>query len=561
MSEPTPEPPLGPSFEPPAGWTPPPAAVVASDVPPPDPGAPPGEPETPPEKLTERPHPLTPLIRGWIVLLAVVFAVGREFIPDGSESDGRLPPLEFLFSGIGAVVVIAGLAGFLSWRFTRFVVDADELRIDSGWIVRTSQRIAFERVQSIDVVQPFAARFFQLAELRIDIGGGESAQLRYLSLRRAYELRDYLLARARGHRDAQATAVDLSVESRLTDLHDQDEVLVQISPGTLLLAAVTSHEFFGILVGGVIAVAISLYFDLGWASLGILIPLGSTLVGFIAQRVTGQFNYTLSRRPTGLRISRGLTSLTSQSLPPRRVQALQISQSLIWRRLGLYRIDLAVVGWGPLTGDEDARGVSTIMLPAGNAAQVTTALAALWPSGDYRLVALTPAPKAARWPHPLSAPFLRWGFDDRFFVSQHGWLVRRWQIVPHARAQSVQVKQGPISRRLGLADIAVHTAGLQLATRAKGVDVASLRERLARLQQHLHHRPEHDVSEPPPPAGLPEYGTTERSASEEAASNDGDSPAPRRAEPDASPRDPRDQGTQPAARRADQADDTISSTE
>ncbi|MCW5953087.1 MAG: PH domain-containing protein [Propionibacteriaceae bacterium] len=525
-------PPAGPQFQPAAAWPPPPSGPdptppATSGQPMPDPAA------APVEKLTERPHPLTPLIRGWIVLLAVLFGFGREFVPDGSENGG-LPPLEFLFGGIGVVALIAGFAGFLSWRFTRFVVDADELRIDTGMLVRTSQRIAFERVQSIDVVQPFAARFFQLAELRIDIGGGESARLRYLSLRRAYELRDYLLARARGHRHAQATAVDLSASSVLTDLHDSDEVLVQVPPATLLLAAVTSHEFFGILLGGVVALVASTYFDLGWASLGLLLPLGSALIGFVAQRVTGQFNYTLSRRPAGLRISRGLTSLTSQSLPPRRVQAVQISQSLIWRWLGFYRIDLAVVGWGALTDDEDGRGVNTIMLPAGTAAQAGTALAALWPAGDYRQVALSPAPKAARWVHPLSAPFLRWGFDDRFFVSQHGWLVRRWQIVPHTRAQSVQLQQGPLSRRLGLADVAVHTAGLQLATRAKGVDAAPLREQFAGLQEHLHRKPEHDVAEPAAPPLPPSQPAQQAVGDEE---------------------------NQPAERRADQADDTISSTE
>ena len=495
------------------GWPP---SGTTDPVPPAAPGQQPpsGSLENPEGKRTERPHPLTPLIRGWIVLLALVFGVGREFIPDGSEG-GDLPPVELLLGGIAVVALVAGLGGFLSWRFTRFVVDTEELRIDTGMIFRTSQRIAFERVQSIDVVQPLAARFFQLAELRIDIGGGESARLRYLTLKRAYELRDYLLARARGHRDARAETVELSVDSRLTDLHEPDEVLVQVTPPTLLLAAVTSHEFFGILFGGIVAAGITFYFDLGWASLGILIPLASALVGFVAQRVTGQFNYTLSRRPAGLRISRGLTSLTSQSLPPRRVQAVQISQSLIWRKLGFYRIDLAVVGWGALTDDESGRGVNTIMLPAGTAEQVATALGALWPSGDYRQVALTPAPKAARWLHPLSAPFLRWGFNDQFFVSRHGWLVRRWQVVPHARAQSVELQQGPFSRRLGLANVAVHTAGIQLSTRAKGVDAEGLREQASRLQEHLHHKPARDVSEsvPPPFAEVePEVGVVPQPA-------------------------------------------------
>lgn len=464
-------------------------------------------PPAPVEKLTERPHPLTPLIRGWVVLLAIILGVGREFIPDGSETGGRLPPLQFLLAGIALVALLAVAAGFLSWRFTRFVVDAEELRLDTGAIFRSSQRIAFERVQAIDVVQPFAARLFRLAELQIDIGGGESAKLRYLSLKRAYELRDYLLARARGHRTAAAPEVQLSTGAVLSDLSHEDEVLVRIDPATLLLAAVTSHEFIGILASGLIAIGLTMAFDLGLASLGLLIPLGSGLVGFLAQRVTGQFNYTLSRRPAGLRITRGLTSLTSQSLPARRVQAIQLSQSLIWRSLGLYRIDLEVIGWGAVTTDENDKGVSTIMLPAGNAEQVRTALAALWPSADFQHVPLEPAPRSARWLHPLSAPFLRWGFDDRLFVAQHGWLVRRWQVVPHNRAQSVRITQGPLSRRLGLADLSVHTAGIHLSVHAEGTDAATLRDRAATLQAYLHQRPEHDVSEPLPGTEVPPAAT------------------------------------------------------
>lgn len=499
-SPPADAPPRPPAPDAPFGAEPEPTPLEAGSEAAPVEAGPEPAPSAPPAKLTERPHPLTPLIRGWVVLLAIILGVGREFIPDGTENGG-LPPVQFLLAGIGLVALVAVAAGFLSWRFTRFVVDAEELRLDTGAIFRTSQRIAFERVQAIDVVQPFAARLFRLAELQIDIGGGESAKLRYLSLKRAYELRDYLLTRARGHRPAAVAAdADLSLGAVLSDLNHEDEVLVRIDPGTLLVAAVTSHEFIGILLSGVVAIGITMVFDLGLASLGLLIPLGSALIGFVAQRVTGQFNYTLSRRPAGLRITRGLTSLTSQSLPARRVQAVQLSQSLIWRSLGLYRIDLEVVGWGAATDDENSRGVSTIMLPAGNADQVRIALAALWPTADYRQVPLAAAPPSARWLHPLSAPFLQWGFDDRMFVAQHGWLVRRWQVVPHTRAQSVRISQGPISRRLGLADVAVHTAGMHLTIHAAGTDAAILRERLDTLQAHLHHRPEHDVSEPLPAA-------------------------------------------------------------
>jgi len=209
----------------------------------------------PAAKLTERPHPLTPFIRGWVVLLAVVISMGREFLPNG-EGPRPLPPLEIIVAVVAALAAAAGVAGYISWRFTRFVIDADELRVDTGAIFRRSIRIAFDKVQSIDVVQPLAARMFGLAELQIDIGSHERSKLRYLQLGRAYALRDYLLARARGYQ-AEAATTTRSV-SVLTDLHEADEVLVQVLPQTLLLAAVTSHEFWAIVLGGLLFVTVGL---------------------------------------------------------------------------------------------------------------------------------------------------------------------------------------------------------------------------------------------------------------------------------------------------------------
>ena len=456
---------------------------------------------TQPAKVTERPHPLTPFIRGWVVLLALVIGIGREFLPN-SEGPRQLPPLEIILAGVAVLALGAGAAGFVSWRFTRFVIDPDELRVDTGALFRRSIRIAFDKVQSIDVVQPFAARLFGLAELQIDVGSQERSKLRYLQLGRAYALRDYLLARARGYQaEAATTTQSISV---LTDLNEADEVLVQVPPRTLLLAAVTSHEFWGILLGGVVFVGIGLAIGQWWVLLAAAVPTISGLFGFVGRRVTGQFNYTLSRRQHGLRISRGLTSLTSQSLPPRRVQAAQVSQSPVWRWLGLYRIDIEVIGWGAVTDDEDKSGVSTILLPAGSMEQVRVALGAIWPRADFTTVELTRAPSRARWLHPFSAPFLRWGHDEHLVVSQHGWLVRRWQLVPHARVQSVRVVQGPVSRRLGLADLEFHTAGMHISAEASGVDADGVLKRQAELMMLLH-APGPDLSEvDPDPTDLSE---------------------------------------------------------
>jgi putative membrane protein len=138
----------------------------------------------------------------------------------------------------------------------------------------------------------------------------------------------------------------------------------------------------------------------------------------------------------------------------------------------------------------------------------------------------------ARWIHPFSGPFLRWGHDEYLVVSRHGWLVRRWQLVPHARVQSVRVTQGPVSRRLGLADLEFHTAGMHIAAHASGVDAGVVLERQAELMALLHdHGP--DLSEVDAAVGAPD---SDNSGSVVAQAG-------------------------PDAFRADQAEATISSTE
>jgi putative membrane protein len=63
-------------------------------------------------KLTERPHPLTPFIRGWVVLLALVIGIGREFLPNG-EGPRPLPPLQWILIAVTVLALAAGAAGYI----------------------------------------------------------------------------------------------------------------------------------------------------------------------------------------------------------------------------------------------------------------------------------------------------------------------------------------------------------------------------------------------------------------------------------------------------------------
>jgi membrane protein YdbS with pleckstrin-like domain len=64
-----------------------------------------------------------------------------------------------------------------------------------------------------------------------------------------------------------------------------------------------------------------------------------------------------------------------------------------------------------------------------------------------------------------------------------GRLWRRWQVVPHARVQTVDTKRGPLERHFGLVTVEVTTASARGGTDVPGLDVRvgdALVEELAR---------------------------------------------------------------------------------
>ena len=107
---------------------------------------------------------------------------------------GDFGPLAWI---VLAMLVAGAVYGTASWLRTKYWIEADELRVDTGIVSRQSRRIRVDRLQGIDIVQPFVARVFGLAELKMDVAGGGSGEgsLAFLSLRDAQDLREVLLSR------------------------------------------------------------------------------------------------------------------------------------------------------------------------------------------------------------------------------------------------------------------------------------------------------------------------------------------------------------------------------
>lgn len=415
-------------------------------------------PGAPVVKQTERPHPLTPFIRGWLVFVAIVLTFGRQLVPDGQSEEGfQTTDLRWILAAVAGSVLIAALAGLVSWYYTRFIIDADELRVETGAVFKTSKKVPFERVQSVDLIQPLAARLFGLVELRIEAGAGDSTiKLRYLSRSKANQLREYLLVRAHGQHSSLADPALGLPTSALTDLGAADVALVTITPQRLIGGFLLSSEWLVTFTLALAVLAVTTFYGVAAYALTGLVPLLLSALSLVGRRVITMFHFTLAESPRGLRITRGLTNLTSQSVPVNRIQGVRLSQPALWKPFGWYRIDVDVLGYASGDGENNESGATSVLLPVASESEVALALSRVLPGVDLD-IELHPSPRRARWVSWFDFWTLRYGWSDRVLVTQHGWLVRVRDLVPHAKTQSVRIVQGPMQRRLKLADVHVDT--------------------------------------------------------------------------------------------------------
>ena len=156
-----------------------------------------------------RMHPLTPVVKSWRILIVVLVFVVQGWGDNLARGEGvpelHRPDVAGRVLAGGGLIVLLVLAigvGFIvaSWRTTRFRVADEALELHSGILFRQHRRARLDRVQTVDVVQPFIARLAGLARLTLEVAGGSdsSVSLSYLREEQALALRNHLLAEAAG---------------------------------------------------------------------------------------------------------------------------------------------------------------------------------------------------------------------------------------------------------------------------------------------------------------------------------------------------------------------------
>jgi putative membrane protein len=397
-------------------------------------------PTTPSTDGWHRLHPLSPVAR--IGRIVPAFAIGLIISGAGRRSNGHSSEVVY--------AIVAGLAiviGVIHWLVTRWRIDGDTLRIETGLIRRDSRRLPLARIQAVDIVRPLTARVLGISELRIRLAGSGATdgRLAYLSEPEAAALRERLLS---GYGEQHADAPARPPEVRMASV-DSGRLVASVMLS--LVSIVLTLALVVLLVLAAVAPKTAA------AALGVLAVYLFSFAGVVWRRIVGQFHFEAMNAFDGVHIRRGLFQTISETIPLARIQAVRQVEPILWRPFGWCRLEVDIAGAGSRKQRGEGTGVvRKALLPVGTHQEAWDLVVRVMGGPDPDR---TPPPVRARYKAPLSYHFLSAGYDDTHAVCVTGRVNRATAFVPLEKTQSIRRIQGPVQRRFGLATVHVDVAG------------------------------------------------------------------------------------------------------
>jgi putative membrane protein len=414
-----------------------------------------------------------------------------------------------------AIVLVIGSAVlsvvslFLRWLKLEYRVGAHEIRIDSGFLSRTSRAIPFDRVTDVDLEQGPIHRLFGLARVKLETGASagskeEEGILHTISLERAEALRDHVRAR-KGLAPTTGAAVAVMEGPPLFAMDGKRVLTAGLFNFSLALIAglfglsqtmgdalgfdpferefwidqfARSGQLSGLIMAHRIGAAVA------GTILLILLGIGTGLVRTLLR----ENGFRLDRTETGFRRRRGLLTLTDVSIPARRVQAAILANGPVRQRFGWWVLKLQSLAQDRGKGDH----VVAPLVREAEAAEILGSLhwpiapgAAQWRSVSRAYVTsfigiLAPATLASA----IAIPYLgsvgllwlaggalavgmrwldwrrtRFALDQRSLFIETGWWRHRRSIIPTRKIQSIDLAESWWTRLFGICTLRLGIAG------------------------------------------------------------------------------------------------------
>ena len=420
---------------------------------------------------------------------------------------------------IAVVLLFSLFLRWLAWLRFQYFVGEHDIRVEKGILNRTARSIPYARIQDVSIEQKPLARMMGLGEVKFETGGGDGddAKLSFVTLEEANRLRTLIRSRKAGL--AVAAPVDAPVDVD-EDAHpifamDGKRVFVfGLYSFSLVIFAVLGglaqqfdfllpFDFWdvkhwiglaeerGVSVNQINGVGLFAQLILAFGAVTSLIFIG--FATGVVRTILREHGFRLDQTAKGFRRRRGLFTLTDVIMPTHRVQAAIVQTGPFRKRRGwhglkfvslaqdskqeanyvaapfatldeVWRIAHAAAIAAPDGDERLQKGVATYWLtqlvfivPVLLAAMAALVIFADAPIGRATLLLLLLLlPGALFW---LDWRQYRFGLDDHQLYVKRGWWRQQMTIAPQVKVQTVEIAQGPLSRRQGLAYLRFGIAG------------------------------------------------------------------------------------------------------
>ena len=428
-----------------------------------------------------RVHPLTPLLRFWTLILAVLAGLVLNlnlsslqtiWTALSEDTDVVIWPLLASIGGFVLACVLIWLLSLIWWKATGFRLTDEEVQHRRG-VLNTQLRTArYDRIQAVDLVESVIARIFRVAAVRVETAGGNNSAIEIAFLRRAEaeDLRRQLIDATHARRaDPEPTqegvgsaGIDPS-RDRGTPVATGQQVVPSIPiMRTLGSTAVSLNTVITVLALLIVAVT-----PLGFTA---LVPVVVGLVPSVWNLIDKSWKFQADLAGDILNVSYGLADRRRQSIPLSRIHGVSMTQPLLWRLFGWWTVSVSVAGYGV----ETKQGGTTRLLPVGSKDLALRLVEVVGPldGGDLKTYA-DPAdithptytsPPQATWVSPvdrkqqgvtLVGESGHGGGDaaPRAVIVHSGRFYHRMALIDVSHIQELTLQRGPIQKLLDLSTV------------------------------------------------------------------------------------------------------------
>lgn len=341
------------------------------------------------------------------------------------------------------VIGTTGAVHLGQWWMHTYELHQDHLLLRRGLVWRTVREVPLSRLQTVDVVSPLLIRVLGLAELRIELAGGDGSEVRlgYISRDEAGRLSAVLLAHAGGLPGHVAPPPERPVFG---------------CPTRLLLTALVAQVPVLLAFGGLLLLSVV---GLAFREPGVLggvVPLALGLVRGLVGPLFRYAGFRAALAPDGLRLRSGLLQRRTQIVPPGRVHAVRVVEPLLWQLLGVARLEANVAGY---VGERQM--ASATLLPVAPRQLAFELARELLAGSDSAQAQVAPVNSQRRRGTELRV-------TDGELVASQGMLRHTCAIVPHGSVQSLRLRSGLFGRLLGRSTLLVETVPGPVRLRVPG---------------------------------------------------------------------------------------------